>query len=140
MSSHLLLDHTGDIGFEVRAGTPEALHEEAARALFDVIVDDLGTVRTDVRVPFRVDGAVDREDLLVRFLSELLFIHDARGWLFGGAVVEEIGRDRIVAQGIGEPFDPSRHRIARQVKAVTYHGLRVERDGADWVARVVLDL
>ena len=63
MSPHALFDHTGDIGFEVRAPTAEALHEEAARALFGVIVEDLATVRVAERVPIRVDGAVDREDL-----------------------------------------------------------------------------
>ncbi len=140
MSSHVLFDHTGDIGFEVRAESRESLHAEAARALFDVIVDDLRTVRAEHALPVRVEGAVDPEDLLVRFLSELLFLHDARGWLFAAAAVDAIGEDRIEARGLGEPLDPRRHRIARQVKAVTYHGLRVAREGNTWSARVVLDL
>lgn len=139
-SSRTWFDHTGDIGFEVRAASRERLHEEAARALFEIIVDDLDTVRPERRVVVEIGEAQDSEDLLVRFLSELLFLHDARGWLFAGAEVLALDAHRILAEGLGEPFDPARHRIAREVKAVTYHGLRLGRDGTGWTARIVLDL
>jgi SHS2 domain-containing protein len=128
------------MGFEVRAGRREDLYEEAARALFELIVDDLGAVRARERVAVEVDGAADPADLLVRFLSELLFLHDARGWLFRGAEVVFVDDGRIRAEGRGERFDPDRHRIARQVKAVTYHGAHVGRDESGWSARIVLDL
>ena len=32
------------------------------------------------------------------------------------------------------------NRLVREVKAVTYHGVRVEREGVWWTARVVLDV
>jgi SHS2 domain-containing protein len=91
-------------------------------------------------VTVRVEDAADAEDLLVRFLSELLFLHDARGWLFRGAEVLEIGAARVVAAAAGEPFDPGRHAILRQVKAVTYHHLLLSEDSSGFSARLVLDL
>jgi SHS2 domain-containing protein len=91
-------------------------------------------------VAVRVEGAVDAEELLVRYLSELLFLHDARGWLFRGARVERITQTEISAVALGEPFDPARHAIDRQVKAVTHHHLLLSQDRDGWSARCVLDL
>jgi len=134
-----LLEHTGDLGFVVRAASLERLFEAAARALCDCILD-VRTVQPRERVPVGVRDAVDREDLLVRFLSELLFLHDARDWVFRGAEVGSIEGGSLTAAAIGERFDPARHMIERQVKAVTYHHLLVAEDRDGWTARVVLDL
>jgi SHS2 domain-containing protein len=134
-----LLDHTGDVGFVVRARDLPGLLEAAALALFDVI-GGLDHVRPMDEVEVRAEGAVDREDLLVRFLSELLFLHDARDWMFREFRIDTVGEHRVEAMAVGERFDPERHRIHRQVKAVTYHRLKLEETDEGWSARVVLDL
>jgi SHS2 domain-containing protein len=109
------------------------------RALFEVMLD-ARTVEPRHEVPVRVEGAVDAEDLLVRYLSELLFLHDARGWLFRGARIRTVTDAEIEAAALGETFDPRRHRMDRQVKAVTHHHLLLSRDREGWSARCVLDL
>jgi SHS2 domain-containing protein len=134
-----VMDHAGDIAILVRAATMPELFGAATRALFDVILD-VRTVETKEEVPVRIDEAVDDEDLLVRYLSEVLFLHDARGWLFNGARIKNVGQGIVEAHALGESFDDSRHRIERQVKAVTYHHLMVSRDRDGWTARFVLDL
>jgi SHS2 domain-containing protein len=133
------LDHTGDIAILARAPTHEGLYSVATRALFDVIADVIH-VEPRETVPVRVTGAVDREDLFVRFLSELLFLHDARGWLFRDATVHTLTDDTVEAEAVGEPFDPERHVIEREVKAVTYHHLLLSEDRDGWSVRLVLDL
>ena len=40
----------------------------------------------------------------------------------------------------GEPFDPARHVLAHEVKAITYHELKVVRDGDQWLAEVIVDI
>lgn len=134
-----LLDHAGDVALLVRAPTLAALYSAATRALFDVILD-VGTVEARDRVEVRIEDAADAEDLLVRYLSELLYLHEAQGWLFREAQVLEAEPLRLVAEVGGERFDPGRHAIARQVKAVTYHDLRVSEDAQGFTARLVLDL
>lgn len=138
-SGYRLLDHTGDMAILVRAPTLPDLYDASARALFDVILD-VRTVVPRERLPILVEDAVDAEDLLVRYLSELLFLHDARDRLFCGFEVRDLCETRIEGDALGEPFDPSRHAIARQVKAVTYHHLHLGQDRKGWSARLVLDL
>ncbi len=87
------------------------------------------------------------ELLLVDFLSELLFLKDRDRALFPRAEVR-VERDeaagpaafRLEARLAGEVVDPARTRRRIDVKAVTLHGLAVERSGEGWHARFVLDL
>lgn len=132
-------DHTGDVAVVVEAANTTLLFETAAQALFGVIVDTESIEPREV-VPVRIGEAADVEDLLVRFLSELLFLHDARSWLFREARVLALGPGSVEAEAIGEKFDPDRHAILRQVKAVTYHGLSVVATEHGVSARLVLDL
>jgi SHS2 domain-containing protein len=134
-----LIDHSGDIAMLVRAATLPELYDAAARALFDVILD-VRTVEPAECVRLAIEDALDPEDLFVRFLSELLFLHDARGWIFRGFAASDIGPRRAAGEAVGERFDPGRHLIQRQVKAVTYHHLLLSEDKGGWSARVVLDL
>lgn len=134
-----LLDHTGDMAILVRAPTLAEIFDVAARALFDVILD-VATVEARGSVAISVHDAADRADVLVRALGELLFLHDARDWVFRGLTVLELTETKLRGEGSGEAFDPARHAMRRQVKAVTYHRalLREDRDG--WIARLTLDL
>ena len=40
----------------------------------------------------------------------------------------------------GETFDPSRHELSHEVKAITYHDLRVEETEDGWLAEVIVDI
>ena len=40
----------------------------------------------------------------------------------------------------GEPFDPVRHVLAHEVKAITYHELKVVEHNGGWLAEVIVDI
>ncbi|RMG32686.1 MAG: archease, partial [Planctomycetota bacterium] len=40
----------------------------------------------------------------------------------------------------GERFDPQRHRPGHEVKAITYHGLKVEQRDGEWLGDVIVDI
>jgi SHS2 domain-containing protein len=82
------------------------------------------------------------EDLLVRWLTELLYLHESRSWVFSSFRLEGVDRRRMTARGsaAGEPVDPSRHRLLREVKAVTYHQIRLVRSRGLWRVRIVFDV
>lgn len=131
-------EHTADLGLRIRADTLETLFEEAARALFSAIVVNLDEVQEVDTARFAIEA--DRlDDLLRDWLAELLYVFHADHRLFAAFEVRLDG-DRLEATARGEPIDPARHEIDAEIKAVTYHGLKVERDGDGWLAEVIVDL
>ena len=64
--------------------------------------------------------------------------------LYGDFTVEALtiqpGDCRVTGLELGEPIDPARHRLAREVKAVTYHQAWVREADGLWRAQVVFDL
>ncbi len=48
--------------------------------------------------------------------------------------------DGLTGVAWGEPLDHTRHELAHEVKAITYHGLRVERTADGWLAEVIVDI
>jgi len=135
---HEVFEHTADIGLRIRAGDLNGLFEEAARALFSVLVANPESVQPVQEVAFRLaESRLD--DLLFDWLAELLSTCDAHHLLFGEFEVD-VREDGLTATARGEPIDPSRHQLDMEVKAITYHGLKLQRDGDGWLAEVIVDL
>ena len=122
----------------MRAANLDEVFAEAGRGFFSMIVDDLDQVARTQRLHLAVRGR-DPADLLVDWLHELLVAFETRGVVLSGFEVR-LGHDGLEAECRGEALDPDRHRLLHEVKAVTYHGLRVERDEEGWVAEVIVDI
>ncbi len=133
-----VVDHPSDTGLEVAATDWAGLLGCAARGLMHVIV---GGSEIQPRESRRVMiQAPDRESLLVRWLSELLYLYDAEHFLSATVRFEKAGDHEIIAVIVGEPIDPTRHTLQTDVKAVTYHRIAVESAAGRWSARVFLDI
>jgi len=132
------IDHTADAGIEAFGRSPEELFEQHFRGLISLLADPRAIRPLEERA-VEVDGA-DREDLLVRWLGEVLYLVLAESWLPCEARVLDLGEERIRSVLRGEPFDPARHSVKLEVKAVTHHGLRIVEDGGVWRACVIFDL
>jgi SHS2 domain-containing protein len=131
------LDHTGDVGFVIRAPALEALFERSAKAMFTVLVD--ADVETTDEKRIEID-APDREALLVRWLSELNYLHQVDGWVFTEFQVRLIGDSSLVGTARGNRAGSTRVAVQTEIKAVTYHGLYIRSDGTDWEAQIIFDL
>jgi len=133
-----LLDHEADIGFRVRADTPEALFAGCAGALVAMILE-VEAIRPMERISLMATGS-DYESLMVNWLNEVLYWVDGRKFAFGTFTVTHLDPARIECVGAGEPRDGSRHAANRIVKAVTYHQLKVEKAAEGWLAEVFVDV
>ena len=131
-------EHTADLGIRARAADLNGLFAEAATALFAAVVDGLDSVRPVQQVEIAVEGA-EPDYLLFDWLRELLFRLDAEHLLLSKFDVR-VTETGLKATATGEPLDPARHVLSHEVKAITYHGLRVEREGDGWVAEVIVDI
>jgi SHS2 domain-containing protein len=131
-------DHTADLGVRVFGQTCEEVFANAAYALFDLLTD-LNHVRENLSYDLRVEAA-DREELLVRWLSELLSLSESRGYLFKKFSLSHLSRTSLRAVARGEAFDPSRHKFKMEIKAVTYHQVELKEKDGKWEARVIFDI
>jgi SHS2 domain-containing protein len=131
-------DHTADLGLRIRAMDLNSLFAEAARALFATIVENLDAVHEVQRVDFRIPGD-DREFLLFDWLRELLYRFDGEHLVLCRFEVD-VQADGLTAHAWGEPLDSQRHRLNHEVKAITYHGLRLESTNDGWLAEVIVDI
>ena len=84
-------------------------------------------------------AADDLDYLLFDWLRALLYHFDAEHLLFSRFEVE-VGPDGLTGRAWGEPLDRSRHELGHEVKAITYHGLRVERTADGYLAEVIVDI
>lgn len=135
---HETFDHTADLGLRIRAADLNALFAEAAQALFAALVENPGSIAPSQRLDVAIAGS-DREYLLFDWLKELLYRFEVEQWLLSRFEVQ-IGADGLRGSAWGEPFDPQRHELAHEVKAITYHGLRVEQTADGWLAEVIVDI
>ena len=133
-----LFEHTADLGLRVRAPDLNTLFREAAVGLFSMMVDDLKTVNPIHECTVMLDGT-DKEFLLFDWLRHLLYLFDSARELYSEfeIIVTDEGLSAIA---FGEPLDPERHPLGREVKAITYHELKVEQTADGWLAEVIVDI
>lgn len=136
--SYTYIDHTADFGVHVHGATLADLFSNAAEALFDQLID-----REDLREAesrqIRITGE-DLPDLMVNWLRELLYLWAGEDLLIKRVDVDIVAEMNLTATLFCEPFDPERHEIKEEIKAVTYHGIRVDQTAEGWEAVIIFDV
>ena len=126
MKTYELIDHTADVGIKAYGKTLSEAFENAAKGMFDIITDSseiesVGQYNIELEAP-------DLEQLLVDWLSELLFLNSAKNLVFGFfKIYLDEKNKKLTAKVFGEKFDLSKHKIGAEIKAVTYHMLEVKK-------------
>ena len=148
-----ILEHTADVGLKAYGRTLSELFANAAQgmmalALEPLVVPALSEVEGSEVEPRDVPPSQcrplpargeDWEELLVHFLSEILYAVDAEGWHFSDFRIGTLETTAIEAEGWGEREARSeRRRVA--VKAVTYHLVSVQQTAEGWEAVVYFDI
>ena len=131
------IEHTADVGVELTAPDLPSAFERAAAAMFDLVCD-LDSIGDSWRGAVRVSG-LDLQNLMVRWLAELLFLSESEGVLLSQFTVERLDGLALEASVAGERFDRARHAVRVEIKAPTYHGLRIDQADGGWLVRVIFD-
>ena len=136
---HEFFEHTADIGVRVWGATLPELFANAARAMFEALGKlQKAEVRSQKRIELR---ARSREDLLHDWLAELLYEVEASGVLYDEFEFQELSAHRLAATVRGGKIDFSRSETNEEIKAVTYHDLRVEKlTNGTFRATVIFDV
>lgn len=136
------LDHTADIKFQAYGKTREEAFENAALAMFNVIIDTEKVSGDTTKEIFL--KSPDLESLLVDWLSELLYLFEVDEIVFREFRVEKIEKEKgeysITAQALGEKYYPESHPFETEIKAVTYNQLEITKTADGWKAQIVVDI
>jgi SHS2 domain-containing protein len=130
-------DHEADIGIRGFGATIEEAFENAAVALYSVMVN-VHRVRPKERRILEV-SAPDSELLLVEWLNALLSQSDIERMVFSKFEVK-INGTSLIGTAWGEMLDRGRHQAHVEVKGATYHMLSVQERDNGYVAQCVVDV
>jgi len=133
-----VLEHTADVGLRIYGTTLPELFANAGLGMMALAIEP-GPIEPRERLALAVSGS-DAEQLLVNWLSEILYFLDAEGWVFCRFTIDECGPGAIAGEGWGERRDPASRTRAVAVKAVTYHQLSVRQTPEGWEAVVFFDI
>ncbi|HET6427572.1 MAG TPA: archease [Phycisphaerae bacterium] len=131
-------EHPADLGLSAEADSLAALLEALGEGMSRQICDGRGvSPKRSVAVEVVAD---DPESLAVDFLSELLKLFHLERFLVADVRVDACDETSASATATGETYDPDRHELGAEIKAVTYHQIKIAREGEKWVGRVILDV
>ena len=133
-----IIEHPADIGMEAFGHSLKDVFEYAANGLISIIVETSSVDAVEQRFVRLVSS--DVENLLIKWLSEVLYLYDGQNFLMSDVSIEQISSTELEAVVTGEPVNERKHEFKMDVKAVTYHQLKIVHEKENWFARVFLDI
>jgi SHS2 domain-containing protein len=136
-----IIDHTADIGSKVYGLTLEDIFEQAAISMYSIIffnnvpnIEPIGEYEINL-------NSSDLEQLLVDWLDEILFIFSTENIVICKFKLE-INLDKISlnAKIIGQTVSEEQLKATCEIKAVTFHMLKIEKVNDQWEASILFDV
>ena len=144
MKTYEIINHTADVGIKVYGKDLENLFLNAARAMFEVMIEETkrkSIFQKEEQKKFLVNKrASGIEDVFVAWLSELLYLFSAEGLIMDRADIQRLDSECIQAEVTGRIFNPDFCRVKTEIKAVTFHELEIEQTDKGYQAQVIFDV
>lgn len=138
MEKYKFLEHTADAKFQAYGKTLEEAFLNASLAMFSLLTDT-SKVAKATKKTIAVDGD-DLKSLLVKFLSEFLYLLDAENFLLNSvenvAIKKSDGGYEMTADAYGD--DAGKYETKGDIKAVTYADIKVEENPP--MVQIVVDI
>ena len=138
--SYKILEHTADVKIEVTEKDLEHCFKDSAKALRDIIGQDVkDKIKAIQEVEIEVGGK-DLESLFYNFLEEFLFLLDAENFLVYKVDKIEFSENnkRLSAKIAGD--NANRHKFTNRVKSVVYEDVKITKDKDKIVIKFILML
>ena len=140
-STHLLykiIDHTADLGIIVEGEDEKNLFIHAAQAMTDLMVKS-DIVKKTVIKDVSLQGD-DFPDLMVKWLGEILYLFNGEKLVMHSIEITSISSIMLRSTLTLSTFEPKDHQVKREIKAVTYHQIFVDKVNDGWQARIIFDI
>ena len=135
---HKIIDHTADICVRVFGNSIEEIFIGSAKAMMEVITDVKKVIPSD-EVSITAHGE-NWEELLVKWLQEILYVHEVEKMVFKDFKIKIENATRAVGKAYGEKIDIDRHEFFSIIKAVTYHNLKIISSKDKYRVDIVFDI
>ena len=132
------MDHTADLTVYFYGRSPEEVFTNAGMVMFELLLEGKADGKIE-ETRIVLDG-VDYENMLIQWLSELLFIYSIRDQALVGVKFNELSPTGLEARAELAGFDPELIGVKTEVKAVTYHRAEFIKKGSGYRARITFDL
>jgi SHS2 domain-containing protein len=133
LSGYRELPHTADWELEIWAPDIGALLEQAARGMYHLCQAKL---YSHPRLTHRIELIIiEPEILLIDFLTELIFLTESEGLAFDEFNLKFEG-DRFIADVTGAKLES----LSKEIKAVTYHNIKIRETRSELKANIVFDV
>ena len=136
--TYQIIDHTADLGIIVKGPDVRHLFINAAQAMTDIMVK--GDIRDKMAVRDVLVEGEDFPDLMVRWLGEILYLFEGENLIVNSIEIKSISPIQLKSTLTLTSFDPKRHQVLREIKAVTYHQISVNKVNDGWETRVIFDI
>lgn len=137
-NKYRLTRRQSELAVRVTGNSRADLFANSAFALFDVMAD-VDKIEVKERINLEVEGT-DRDDLMVNWMRELLYLYQGSGYLLREFNIREVKDTVVKAEVCGEKIDPDRHEVKQEIGAVAFHKSRMEKTGNQWTAQVIFEL
>lgn len=134
-SAHTFVDHTAEVGLHARASSLPGLFAEVGRGLSELLLRGAPAPPSDSWRLLEVHSR-DREALLVDWCNELIYLAEADSFVALEFEVAELTDTHARIRARGARVVP----LPGQVKAATFHGLKVTKTQRGIEAEVILDV
>jgi len=136
-----IVDHTADIGVSVTSKNLKGLFVSAAKGMLEVALGGKTRKARKKTANITVNlSAVDPEQLLVKWLSEVLYLLTVKNQVAIKFEISDISGKSISAELLAVYLSPEDDRLSREIKAVTYHNLAIKKSGGHFKATVIFDI
>ena len=136
--TYQIIDHTADLGIIVKGPDIKNLFIRAAQAITDLMVKGDISEKTAIR-DVLVEGE-DFPDLMVRWLGEILYLFDGENLIVNSIKIKSISPTKLKSTLTLTSFETEHHQVIREIKAVTYHQISVDKTKDGWQAKVIFDI
>ena len=131
-------EHKADIGVRGKGETLKEAFEQIALATFEIMIE---TKDLHSSIPKQIEiSGNDYEELLMAWLSELLYLKDVENQMYYNFEIIELTEQKLSALIYGEIINPEEHKLKLEVKAATWTQLAVKKEKKFWIAQCVVDV
>lgn len=138
MKRYEIIEHTADIGIKAYGKDLKDLFINAAYGMFDIIADLEGLKpATSIKVELT---AGNTEELLVAWLDELLYNFYTKNIIFADFKIIDLSDTSMKAEVFGKHIGDKKSRLKTEIKAATYHDLKIEEKSGTYEVQIIFDV